>query len=59
LRWWIRFRKDESGASATEYALTLAVIGGCVVCTALALGYAIESAFNNAGECIQSHAEKC
>ena len=49
------FWMDESGGSATEYALTLGVIGGCVVLMSIGLGYAIGGAMNGATSCIGGH----
>jgi pilus assembly protein Flp/PilA len=46
------FVMDESGASAAEYALILAVIGSVIVVGALALGNAIGTAMTDAGTCI-------
>lgn len=46
------FVMDESGASAAEYALILAVIGSVIVVGALALGNSIGTAMTDAGTCI-------
>jgi pilus assembly protein Flp/PilA len=46
------FIADESGASAAEYALILAIIGTVIVTGALALGGAIGTAMTDAGTCI-------
>ena len=43
-----KFRRDESGASAAEYALILAVIGAGIAIAAFNLGDAIETAIGNA-----------
>lgn len=50
---------DRSGGSTTEYALTLAIIGGCVACTAIGLGYAIGLAMNTMTGCLESHNGSC
>lgn len=42
------FLRDESGASAAEYALILAVVGGGIAGAALLLGGAIETAITAA-----------
>ena len=47
------FVMDESGASAAEYALILAVIGTAIVVGALALGKEIGQAMTDASECIR------
>ncbi|TNE46752.1 MAG: Flp family type IVb pilin [Sphingomonadales bacterium] len=46
------FVRDESGASAAEYALILAVVGAAIALGALFLGGAIGSALNETGTCI-------
>jgi pilus assembly protein Flp/PilA len=42
------FLRDESGASAAEYALILAVVGAGIAYAAYALGGAIETAISDA-----------
>jgi len=49
------FLNDESGASAAEYVLILAVIGSAVAAGALLLGGAIGGALNNAATYISGH----
>lgn len=44
--------RDESGASAAEYALILAIIGSAIALAAIALGSAIATSVNNAADCI-------
>ncbi len=46
------FWRDESGASAAEYALLLAIIATDMAAAAGTLGEAIASAFDNASDCI-------
>ncbi|MFN3748008.1 MAG: Flp family type IVb pilin [Sphingorhabdus sp.] len=46
------FLRDDSGASAAEYALILAVVGSVIVVGALALSNAIGGAMTKAGTCI-------
>jgi pilus assembly protein Flp/PilA len=46
------FAADESGASAAEYALILAIIGSTIAVGALALGGSIGDAMNTAKTCI-------
>ena len=46
------FMIDESGASAAEYALILAIIGTGIALAALALGGAIGGAMSSATDCI-------
>ena len=43
---------DESGASAAEYALILAIVGTGIVGAAIFLGGAISTAMSDAGDCI-------
>ena len=42
------FVRDESGASAAEYALILAIIGAGIAVAAGALGTAVSTAINSA-----------
>ena len=51
----IRMLKDESGASAAEYALILAIVGTAIAAAAIYLGGTIATAMNNAGSCISKH----
>jgi pilus assembly protein Flp/PilA len=48
----VSFLKDESGASAAEYALLLAIIGAGVGVAVFALGGAISSRIAVATNCI-------
>ena len=50
---------DESGASAAEYALILAIVGTTIALAAIFLGGAIGTAINEAGTCIQSDGTSC
>ena len=46
------FLRDESGASAAEYALILAIVGAAIAAAAIALGDTIATAINSAAGCI-------
>ena len=48
------FVMDESGASAAEYALILAIVGSAIALAALTLGNTIGAALNEAGETIKA-----
>ncbi len=52
MKTFINMIKDEAGASAAEYALILAIIGGAIALASLALGNAISVSINDAAECI-------
>lgn len=45
---------DESGASAAEYALILAIVGSAIAVAAIALGGSIATAMNGAGDKIEN-----
>ena len=47
---------DESGASAAEYALILAIVGVGIAIAASTLGTAISGAMNQASACINNEA---
>lgn len=49
---FIRMLKDESGASAAEYALILAIVGAGIAAAAIILGHAITGAMTSAATCI-------
>ena len=49
---FVRFLKGNSGASAAEYALLIAILTTGVVVAVLALGNAINTAVNQAANCI-------
>ena len=50
----IQFLRDESGASAAEYALILAIVGIGIVVAAQTLAGAISGAMNNASNTINN-----
>ena len=54
MKTFINLLKDQSGASAAEYALILAVIGGAIAIAGLALGKAVANSMTNATTCINS-----
>ena len=45
---------DESGASAAEYALILAIVGSAIALAAIGLGTAISTRMGKASNCIAS-----
>lgn len=49
---FLTFFQDETGASAAEYALILAIVGAGIAVAAIALGTSISTAMNTAGNCI-------
>jgi pilus assembly protein Flp/PilA len=53
------FVMDESGASAAEYALILAIIGSVIAVAAIALGGAIGGALTDAKVCISTNGSTC
>jgi pilus assembly protein Flp/PilA len=44
---FINMLKDQSGASAAEYALILAIVGSALAIAAIGLGNTISSSMNN------------
>ena len=51
---FINMLKDDAGASATEYALILAIVGGAIALAAIALGGAVSNSINRASNCIKA-----
>ncbi|MCW3797172.1 Flp family type IVb pilin [Sphingomonas sp. BN140010] len=49
---FISMLKDESGASAAEYALILAIVGTGIAVASVALGGSIKNAMTKAADCI-------
>ena len=56
---FIKMIKDESGASAAEYALILAIVGTAIAAAAILLGETIATAMNDASTCISSNGSTC
>jgi len=54
MKTFIRMLKDESGASAAEYALILAIVGAAIAIAAVTLGGAVSGAMTNASACINA-----
>jgi pilus assembly protein Flp/PilA len=52
---FVSFLNDESGASAAEYVLILAIIGSAIAASALAFGGAIATALNNASTAVAGY----
>lgn len=51
---FIRMLKDQSGASAAEYALILAIVGSAIALAAIGLGNAVSNSMNDASACINN-----
>lgn len=52
MKTFLNMLRDESGASAAEYALILAIVGAAIALASITLGGAISGAMNNASDCI-------
>lgn len=59
MKTFIHMLKDQSGASAAEYALILAIVGAGIAIAAITLGGTISTAMNSAGTCISSQGSTC
>jgi pilus assembly protein Flp/PilA len=57
MKTFIRMLKDESGASAAEYALILAIIGSIIAVAAIGLAKAVGGAMNRAATCVSQTTE--
>ena len=55
----IKMLRDESGASAAEYALILAIVGAGIVVAALSLQGAISNSMSCTAATINAGAKKC
>ena len=54
MKTFISMLRDESGASAAEYALILAIIGGAIALAAITLGKTISNSLSTASGCISA-----
>ena len=54
MKTFINLLKDQSGASAAEYALILAIIGGAIALAAIGLGTAVSTSMNRAANCVKT-----
>jgi len=52
MKTFINMLRDDSGASAAEYALILAIIGGAIALAAITLGKTIGNTLTKASNCI-------
>ena len=52
MKTFINLLKDQSGASAAEYALILAIVGGAIALAAVTLGKTIGNSMGKASSCI-------
>ena len=52
MKTFINLLRDDSGASAAEYALILAIIGGAIALAAIGLGSAVSGSMNRAANCV-------
>jgi pilus assembly protein Flp/PilA len=59
MKTFIKMLKDQSGASAAEYALILAIVGTAIALAAILLGDTISAAMNDASTCISSNGTNC
>ena len=56
---FIHLISDDSGASAAEYALILAVVGVGIIVGAIALGTAVGGSMNCAANTITAQSDAC
>ena len=59
MKTFIKMLKDESGASAAEYALILAIVGAGIVVAALALQGAISNSMTCTAQTINTSTDAC
>jgi pilus assembly protein Flp/PilA len=52
MKTFLNMLRDDSGASAAEYALILAIVGTAIALAAIGLGNAVSGSMNNASDCI-------
>ena len=54
MKTFVKMLNDQSGASAAEYALILAIVGAAIAVAAITLGNTIANSMNSASSCISS-----
>jgi len=54
MKTFINLMRDQSGASAAEYALILAIVGGAIAIAAVTLGGSISNSMKKAANCINA-----
>lgn len=59
MRNFVNMLRDETGASAAEYALILAIVGTAIAVAAIFLGQTISSSMSDAAKCISSNGSTC
>jgi pilus assembly protein Flp/PilA len=59
MKTFINMLRDDSGASAAEYALILAIVGTAIAAAAIFLGDTIANSMNDAANCISSGGDTC
>jgi pilus assembly protein Flp/PilA len=59
MKTFINLLRDDSGASAAEYALILAIVGSGIALAAFTLGGTITTAMGKAGKCITAANGTC
>ena len=59
MKTFIRLMRDDSGASAAEYALILAIVGTAIALAAIFLGDTIATALSESSECINTDGATC
>jgi pilus assembly protein Flp/PilA len=59
MKTFVHMLKDQSGASAAEYALILAIVGTAIAAAAILLGNTIATAMNDASTCISTSGVTC
>ena len=59
MKTFIRLMRDDSGASAAEYALILAIVGTAIALAAIFLGDTIATALSESSQCISTDGVTC
>jgi pilus assembly protein Flp/PilA len=54
MKTFVKMMTDQSGASAAEYALILAIVGGAIAIAAVTLGGSVSNAMKKASNCINA-----
>ena len=55
----LAYLSSEEGASAAEYALIVAIVGGGIVLAAMSLGSSVGTSMNGMAECMTTSGASC
>ena len=55
----LAYLSSEDGATAAEYALIIAIVGGGIILAAMSLGSSVGASMNDMAECMTTSGASC